>query len=277
MYKGEAPVYKTLGGVENVDKVILIDQSPIGRTPRSNPATYTKVFDPIRDVFANLKDARAMGYKKGRFSFNVKGGRCEVCEGQGQIKIEMQFMSDIWVTCEVCAGARYNQQTQEILYKGKSISQVLAMTIDEAQEFFHNHRKITSKLETLQAVGLNYMELGQPATTLSGGEAQRVKLATELSRTDTGKTVYILDEPTTGLHFSDLEKLMRVLKLLVKRGNTVLLIEHNIDVIKNSDWVIDMGPEGGDQGGKIIAEGTPQEIAKLKRSYTGHYLTLSGI
>jgi len=271
-YRGESGGYKKIEGLENIDKAILIDQSPIGRTPRSNPATYTGLFDPIRDVFTLTHDAKTAGYKKGRFSFNVRGGRCEACEGQGQIKIEMQFMSDIWVTCDVCHGKRYNAQTLEITYRGKNIAEVLAMTVDEGLEFFHAHPQIESKLETLSLVGLGYMELGQPATTLSGGEAQRVKLATELSRKATGRTVYILDEPTTGLHFADVERLMRVLKLLVQKGNSVFVIEHNLDVIKNSDWVIDLGPEGGDAGGEIVGVGRPADIARNKKSYTGYYL-----
>lgn len=271
-YRGEATGYKKIEGLENIDKVILIDQSPIGRTPRSNPSTYTGMFDPIRDVFCATRDAKTAGFKKGRFSFNVRGGRCEACEGQGQIKIEMQFMSDIWVTCEVCHGKRYNAQTLEILYRGKNIAEVLDMTITEALEFFHAHPQIEQKLETLELVGLGYMQLGQSATTLSGGEAQRVKLATELSRRGTGKTVYILDEPTTGLHFADVDKLLRVLKLLVQKGNSVFVIEHNLDVIKNSDYIIDMGPEGGDGGGRIVAKGTVMDILKNKASYTGEYL-----
>jgi excinuclease ABC subunit A len=271
-YRGEATGYKKIEGIENIDKTILIDQSPIGRTPRSNPATYTGLFDPIRDVFASTRDAKAQGFKKGRFSFNVRGGRCEACEGQGQIKIEMQFMSDLWVTCDVCHGKRYNAQTLEVTYRGKNIAEVLSMTIDEALEFFHAHSQIVQKLETLSLVGLGYMELGQPATTLSGGEAQRVKLSTELSRRATGRTVYILDEPTTGLHFADVEKLMRVLKLLVQKGNSVFIIEHNLDVIMNSDWIIDLGPEGGDSGGEVVAVGEPKSIAKIKSSYTGQYL-----
>jgi excinuclease ABC subunit A len=271
-FRGEPGGYKKMEGLENIDKVILIDQSPIGRTPRSNPATYTGLFDPVRDVFTATRDAKTAGYKKGRFSFNVRGGRCEACEGQGQIKIEMQFMSDIWITCDVCHGKRYNQQTLEVFYRGKSIADVLAMTVDEALEFFHAHPQIEDKLETLSLVGLGYMELGQPATTLSGGEAQRVKLATELSRRATGRTVYILDEPTTGLHFADVEKLMNVLRLLVQKGNSVFVIEHNLDVIKNCDWIIDLGPEGGDAGGKVVAEGRPQDVAKHKTSYTGAYL-----
>lgn len=271
-FRGDTPEYKRIEGVESIDKVVLIDQSPIGRTPRSNPATYTKVFDPIRDVFASTREARGFGFNKGRFSFNVKGGRCETCEGQGQIRIEMQFMSDIWVKCEVCRGARYNSQTLEVSYKGKNIAEVLAMNVLEAREFFHNHKKIVDKLNTLVDVGLDYMELGQSATTLSGGEAQRVKLATELSKRGTGSTLYILDEPTTGLHFADLEKLLVVLKILVGRGNTVCLIEHNMDVIKNADWTIDLGPEGGNDGGYVVAKGTLQEIRKSKNSYTAKFL-----
>jgi excinuclease ABC subunit A len=272
-FRGDVGAFKALAGQENVDKVILIDQSPIGRTPRSNPATYTKVFDPIREVFAATHESRARGFKKGHFSFNVRGGRCEACEGQGQIKIEMQFMSDIWVTCEVCHGARYNTQTLDIFYKGRNIADVLAMTVTEALEFFHAHPQIQSKLNTLESVGLGYMHLGQPATTLSGGEAQRVKLATELSKKATGKTFYILDEPTTGLHFADVEHLLKVLKVLVSRGNTVCVIEHNLDVIRNSDWVIDLGPEGGEQGGKIVAQGTVEEVSRVKASYTGQFLS----
>lgn len=272
-YSKESPgEHDELIGTENTDKVILIDQSPIGRTPRSNPATYTKLFDGVREVFAKTKEARALGFKKGRFSFNVKGGRCEACEGQGQTKIEMQFMSDIWVKCDVCQGKRYNAQTLSVVYKGKNISDVLEMTVDEAAEFFHAHSKILKRLETLQAVGLDYMELGQPATTLSGGEAQRVKLASELAKRASGNTVYILDEPTTGLHFADIQKLLNVLRMLVDKGNSVFIIEHNLDVIKNADWIIDLGPEGGDSGGELIAEGTVKEIKKAKNSYTGEYL-----
>jgi excinuclease ABC subunit A len=273
-YRGETGGYKKVEGLEYLDKAILIDQSPIGRTPRSNPATYTGLFDPIRDVFTLTHEAKTAGYKKGRFSFNVRGGRCEACEGQGQIKIEMQFMSDIWVTCDVCHGKRYNAQTLEITYRGKNIAEVLAMTVADALEFFHAHPQIVSKLETLSLVGLGYMELGQPATTLSGGEAQRVKLATELSRRATGRTVYILDEPTTGLHFADVERLMRVLKLLVQKGNSVFVIEHNLDVIRNSDYIIDLGPEGGDAGGEVVAKGKPIDIARNKASYTGEYLKM---
>lgn len=272
LYRGESGGYKRIEGLDFIDKAILIDQSPIGRTPRSNPATYTGLFDPIRDIFTATREAKTMGFKKGRFSFNVRGGRCEACEGQGQTKIEMQFMSDIWVTCDVCHGKRYNAQTLEVTYRGKNIAEVLDMTVDEALEFFHAHPQIEQKLETLSLVGLGYIQLGQPATTLSGGEAQRVKLATELSRKATGKTVYILDEPTTGLHFADVERLLRVLKLLVQKGNSVFVIEHNLDVIKNSDWVIDLGPEGGDEGGKVVAVGRPSDIAKNKSSYTGEYL-----
>lgn len=271
-FRGEIGNYKKLEGVENVDKVILIDQSPIGRTPRSNPATYTQTFDQIRDVFAQTREAKINGFKKGRFSFNVKGGRCEACEGQGQIKIEMQFMSDLWITCDVCHGKRYNTQTLEATFRGKNIAEILDMTVDEAKEFFHAHFQILSKLKTLSQVGLGYMQLGQPATTLSGGEAQRVKLATELSKRATGKTVYILDEPTTGLHFADVERLLKVLKLLTEKGNSVFVIEHNLDVVKNSDYIIDLGPEGGDRGGKLIAQGTPREVSQIKPSYTGKYL-----
>jgi excinuclease ABC subunit A len=268
LHKEIGGAYKSIEGVEKINKVILIDQSPIGRTPRSNPATYTKVFDLIRKIYAGTKESRSQGFNAGRFSFNVKGGRCESCEGQGQIKIEMQFMPDIWVTCEVCHGKRYNGQTLDILYKGKNISEVLNMTISEAKEFFHLYSGITSKLETLEEVGLGYIELGQPAPTLSGGEAQRVKLASELSKRGTGNALYILDEPTTGLHFVDLEKLLRVLKLLVSSGNTVIVIEHNLDIIKNADWIIDLGEEGGEKGGRIVATGTPKDIAN-SNTYTG--------
>lgn len=271
-FRGDVGKYKRIEGLENIDKVILIDQSPIGRTPRSNPVTYTKVFDSIRDIFAQTREAKANGFKKGRFSFNVKGGRCEACEGQGQIKIEMQFMSDIWVTCEVCQGKRYNSQTLEVSYRGKNIAEVLDLTVDEAMEFFHANPKVLAKLQTLSDVGLGYIELGQSATTLSGGEAQRVKLAAELSKKATGATMYILDEPTTGLHFADVEKLLRVLKLLVSRGNTVVVIEHNLDVIKNADWIIDLGPEGGDAGGGIVAQGTVEDVKKSEKSYTAKYL-----
>lgn len=264
--------FKRIEGIDNINKIILVDQSPIGRTPRSNPATYTKIFDLIRKVYASTRDAKVNGYKEGRFSFNVKGGRCENCEGQGQIKIEMQFMPDIWVSCEVCHGKRYNSQTLEIEYKGKSIADVLSLTVSEAKEFFSSHDLIARKLETLEDVGLEYMELGQSATTLSGGEAQRVKLASELGKKATGKTMYILDEPTTGLHFADLEKLLAVLRILVSRGNTVVVIEHNLDVIKNADHIIDLGPEGGQKGGEIVAEGSPKEIINSKNSYTASFL-----
>lgn len=259
-------------GLENIDKVILIDQSPIGRTPRSNPATYTGAFTYIRELFAKTLDARVKGYTPGRFSFNVKGGRCEACEGEGQVKIEMQFLPDVYVDCEVCAGKRYNEEALEVHYKGKNISQVLEMTVEEALKFFENIPQIKTKLETIYDVGLGYIRLGQPAPTLSGGEAQRVKLATELSRRSTGRTVYILDEPTTGLHFADIERLLLILKRLVAAGNTVLVIEHNLDVIANADWIIDLGPEGGDGGGQIVAEGTPHQIAQVGKSYTGQFL-----
>ncbi len=272
MVKEKAGDHERIDGLEKIDKTILIDQSPIGRTPRSNPATYTGLFTYIRELFAMMPEAKAKGYTSGRFSFNVKGGRCEGCEGEGQKRIEMQFLSDVFVTCEVCHGTRYNQETLEVLYHGKNIADVLAMSIDEAVTFFKNHSGIAEKLKTLQDVGLGYMKLGQSATTLSGGEAQRVKLATELSRRATGKTVYVLDEPTTGLHFSDLEKLLHVLDRLTAYGNTVIVIEHNLDIIKNADWIIDMGPEGGDGGGRIIAEGTPKTIARNPVSATGRFL-----
>jgi excinuclease ABC subunit A len=272
LYRGAIGKFKRLEGEESIDKAILIDQSPIGRTPRSNPATYTGVFDPIREVFSNTREARALGFNKGRFSFNLKGGRCEACEGQGQTKIEMQFMSDIWISCDICKGRRYNDPTLDVVFRGKNISDVLALTVTEGLEFFHGHEQILSKLETLNAVGLGYIKLGQPATTLSGGEAQRVKLATELSKRATGKTVYLLDEPTTGLHFADVEKLLNVLRLLVDKGNSVFLIEHNLDVVKNADWIIDLGPDGGDEGGEIVAQGTVNQVAKNKSSYTGKFL-----
>ncbi len=252
--------------------MIDIDQSPIGRTPRSNPATYTGLFTPIRDVFAQLPESKLRGYKPGRYSFNVKGGRCEVCEGDGIKKIEMHFLPDVYVQCEVCKGKRYNRETLEITYKGKNIADILEMTVDEALEFLHNIPQIRRRLETLSDVGLGYIHLGQAATTLSGGEAQRIKLATELSKVGTGNTFYILDEPTTGLHFEDINMLLNVLNRLVERGNTVIIIEHNMDVIKTADWVIDLGPEGGDKGGRIIATGTPEQIQKVKKSYTGRFL-----
>lgn len=261
-------------GLEQLDKVIAIDQSPIGRTPRSNPATYTGVFDLIRDLFASTSDAKAKGYKKGRFSFNVKGGRCEACSGDGIIKIEMHFLPDVYVPCEVCGGKRYNRETLEVKYKGKSIYDVLDMTVEEALHFFENVPSIRRKMETLYDVGLSYIRLGQPSTTLSGGEAQRIKLATELSRRSTGKTVYILDEPTTGLHFADVHKLTEILKRLTEDGNTVIVIEHNLDVIKTADYIIDIGPEGGDKGGTIVAHGTPEEIAANPNSYTGKYIDM---
>lgn len=259
-------------GVENLDKVIDINQAPIGRTPRSNPATYTGVFTDIRELFASTNDAKMRGYSSGRFSFNIKGGRCESCEGDGIIKIEMHFLPDIYVPCEVCGGKRYNRETLEIKYKGKSIYDVLEMTAEEATEFFSNIPKISRKLKTLCDVGLGYIKIGQPATTLSGGEAQRVKLATELSKRPTGKTVYILDEPTTGLHIADVHKLVDVLQKLVDSGNTVIVIEHNLDLIKAADYIIDLGPEGGSGGGTIVGTGTPEEIAQNKNSYTGQYL-----
>ena len=264
--------HKSIEGLEHIDKVINIDQSPIGRTPRSNPATYTGVFDAIRELFAQTQDAKMRGYKSGRFSFNVKGGRCEACSGDGIIKIEMHFLSDVYVPCEVCKGKRYNRETLEVYYKGKNIADVLDMTVDEAVTFFENIPKIHRKLKTLQDVGLGYIRLGQPATTLSGGEAQRVKLATELSRKSTGKTLYILDEPTTGLHIADIHKLLEVLNRLVADGDSVLVIEHNMDVIKSADYIIDLGPEGGKGGGRIVATGTPEEVMKVKKSYTGQFL-----
>jgi excinuclease ABC subunit A len=269
----ESPgAHKKILGVDNIDKVIDIDQSPIGRTPRSNPATYTGVFTYIRDLFAATPEAKIRGYKAGRFSFNVKGGRCETCGGDGVIKIEMHFLPDVYVTCEECKGKRYNKEALDIHYKGKNISEVLQMTVDEAYVFFRNVPLVARKLETLSLVGLGYMHLGQQATTLSGGEAQRIKLASELSRASTGRTLYILDEPTTGLHFDDVKRLLGVLSRLVEKGNTVLVIEHNLDVIAHSDWVIDLGPEGGDKGGEVVAVGTPEDIAKAKKSYTGQYL-----
>ncbi|MCF2601676.1 excinuclease ABC subunit UvrA [Anaerovibrio lipolyticus] len=270
--KGRPGKFKKLLGMENVDKVIDIDQSPIGRTPRSNPATYTGVFDLIRTLFSQCSEAKMRGYKPGRFSFNIKGGRCETCKGDGIIKIEMHFLSDVYVPCEVCGGARYNQETLEVKYKGKSIADVLDMTIEEAVEFFKNVPRIANKLQVMQDVGLGYVKLGQSATTLSGGEAQRVKLATELSRRSTGRTLYILDEPTTGLHTADIHKLLEILQRLVDGGDSVVVIEHNLDVIKSADYIVDLGPEGGDKGGTIVAQGTPEEIVKVKASYTGKFL-----
>ena len=264
--------YRSISGLEHLEKVIDIDQSPIGRTPRSNPATYTGVFDDIRDVFSQTNEAKVRGYQKGRFSFNVKGGRCEACRGDGIIKIEMHFLPDVYVPCEVCHGKRYNRETLEVKYKGKSISEILDMTVEDAVVFFENIPKIKRKLQTLYDVGLGYVNLGQPATTLSGGEAQRVKLASELHRRSNGKTFYILDEPTTGLHADDISRLLVVLKRLVENGDTVLVIEHNLDVIKTADYIIDLGPEGGDRGGTIVATGTPEEVAEVPGSYTGKYL-----
>ena len=264
--------HKEIKGIEQLDKVIDIDQSPIGRTPRSNPATYTGVFDQIRDLFANTKDAKMRAYQKGRFSFNVSGGRCEACKGDGIIKIEMHFLPDVYVPCEVCHGKRYNRETLEVKYKDKSIFDVLDMTVDEACKFFENVPSILRKIETLREVGLGYIKLGQPSTTLSGGEAQRIKLATELSRRSTGKTIYILDEPTTGLHFADVHKLVDILQRLSEGGNTVVVIEHNLEVIKTADYIIDIGPNGGDRGGTVVAKGTPEEVVKCKESFTGEYL-----
>lgn len=268
----EAAPYESTDGLEYLDKVVVMDQSPIGRTPRSNPATYTGLFTVMRDLFAGTQEARSRGYQVGRFSFNVKGGRCEACQGEGVIKVEMHFLADVYVTCDVCQGRRYNRETLEILYKGKNIHQVLEMTVEEAREFFDAIPAIAKKLQTLLDVGLSYISLGQSATTLSGGEAQRIKLAKELSRRDTGRTLYILDEPTTGLHFHDIEQLLQVLHRLRDQGNTIVVIEHNLDVIKTADWIIDLGPEGGEKGGKIIAVGTPEAVAKHPHSYTGQFL-----
>ncbi|HBF77055.1 MAG TPA: excinuclease ABC subunit A, partial [Clostridiaceae bacterium] len=264
--------YDEILGLENIDKIINIDQLPIGRTPRSNPATYTGVFDYIRELFAGTPEAKMRGYKNGRFSFNVKGGRCETCSGDGIIKIEMQFLPDVYIPCEVCKGKRYNRETLEVKYKGKNISDVLDMTVEEALEFFKNIPRIKNKLQTLYDVGLSYIKLGQPSTQLSGGEAQRIKLATELSKRSTGRTFYILDEPTTGLHVEDVKKLIEILQRLVDSGNTVVVIEHNLDVVKCADYVIDLGPDGGDRGGQVIGCGTPEEIAQIKNSYTGQYI-----
>jgi len=268
----EAAPHESIVGLDQFDKVISVDQSPIGRTPRSNPATYTGLFTPIRDLFAGTPSARERGYGPGRFSFNVKGGRCEACQGDGVIKVEMHFLPDIYVPCDVCHGKRYNRETLEIRYKGKGIDEVLEMTVEQAHAFFDAVPAVKQKLATLEEVGLGYVKLGQPATTLSGGEAQRVKLALELSKRDTGRTLYILDEPTTGLHFHDIDLLLGVLNRLRDHGNTVVVIEHNLDVIKTADWVIDLGPEGGDGGGRVIAQGTPEEIAATRGSYTGQYL-----
>jgi len=263
---------ETIKGLEHLDKVIDIDQRPIGRTPRSNPATYTGAFTPIRDWFAGLPEAKARGYKPGRFSFNVKGGRCEACQGDGVIKIEMHFLPDVYVECETCKGKRYNRETLEIQFKGKSIADVLDMTVEDAQEFFKAVPSIREKMDALMRVGLGYIKVGQQATTLSGGEAQRVKLSKELSKRSTGRTLYILDEPTTGLHFEDVRKLLEVLHELVDQGNSVIVIEHNLDVIKTADHIIDIGPEGGDGGGRVVATGTPEEVAEVAESHTGRYL-----
>jgi len=263
---------REITGLENIDKIIDINQSRIGRTPRSNPVTYTGTFDHIRALFAMTGEAKTRGYQQGRFSFNVKGGRCEACKGDGIIKIEMNFLPDVYVPCEVCSGARYNRETLEVKYKGKSISDVLNMTVEEAYEFFRNIPKIASRLKTLNDVGLNYIKLGQSATTLSGGEAQRVKLSSELNRRSTGKTLYLLDEPSVGLHWHDLSKLVEILGKFVDFGNTVVIIEHNMDIIKVSDWVIDLGPKGGDAGGCIVVQGTPEQVAECENSYTGRYL-----
>jgi excinuclease ABC subunit A len=264
--------HRTITGLDQLDKVVHVDQSPIGRTPRSNPATYTGVFDKVRALFSETSEAKVRGYQQGRFSFNVKGGRCENCSGDGTITIEMNFLPDVYVPCEVCHGARYNRETLEVHYKGKTIAQVLDMSIEEANNFFESVPAISRFLKTLCDVGLGYVRLGQSAPTLSGGEAQRVKLATELQRRSTGRTIYVLDEPTTGLHFEDVRKLLLVLNRLVDTGNTVIVIEHNLDVIKSADWVIDLGPEGGSGGGLVVAEGRPEEIVKNPKSYTGKYL-----
>jgi excinuclease ABC subunit A len=264
--------YSRLRGLEKIDSVVNVDQSPIGRTPRSNPGTYTGVFTDIRDLFAKTPESRARGYKPGRFSFNVKGGRCEACQGDGIIKIEMHFLPDVYVTCDICQGKRYNRETLDIRYKGKNISEVLDMSVDQALNFFGKIRKIRTKLQTLIDVGLGYIRLGQSATTLSGGEAQRVKLSRELGKRATGRTVYILDEPTTGLHFADIQKLLDVLDRLADAGNTIIVIEHNMDVIKSADQIIDLGPEGGDEGGQVVGCGTPEEIAQLPESLTGTFL-----
>lgn len=264
--------YQSIEGLEHFDKVIDINQSPIGRTPRSNPATYTGLFTPIRELFAGVPEARARGYNPGRFSFNVRGGRCEACQGDGVLKVEMHFLPDVYVPCDQCKGKRYNRETLEIRYKGKTIHQVLDMTVEEAREFFDAIPMIARKLQTLMDVGLSYIRLGQSSTTLSGGEAQRVKLATELSKRDTGKTLYILDEPTTGLHFADIKQLLEVLHRLRDQGNTIVVIEHNLDVIKTADWIVDLGPEGGSGGGQIIATGTPEQVAKVESSHTARFL-----
>lgn len=263
---------QSIEGFEDLDKVIAIDQSPIGRTPRSNPATYTSVFDDIRDLFAQTNEAKLRGYQKGRFSFNTKGGRCEACKGDGIVKVEMNFLPDIFVPCEVCKGTRYNAETLEVRYKGKNIAEVLDLKIEEALEFFKAIPRIQRKLQAIVDVGLGYITLGQPAPTLSGGEAQRMKLASELQRVATGRTLYILDEPTTGLHVHDIKRLLAVLQRLVEEGNTVLVIEHNLDVIKSADYVVDLGPEGGEKGGSLLVQGTPEEVSQVAASYTGQYL-----
>jgi excinuclease ABC subunit A len=265
-------LHQRIEGLDQIDKVIDIDQSPIGRTPRSNPATYTGLFTPIRELFTQLPEAKLRGYGPGRFSFNVKGGRCESCQGDGLVKIEMHFLPDVYVPCEVCKGRRYNRETLEVRYKGKSIADVLDLTVEDALDFFSNQRRIAEKLELLNDVGLGYIHLGQAATTLSGGEAQRVKLATELAKRDTGRTLYILDEPTTGLHFEDVRLLLEVLHRLVDKGNSVIVIEHNLDVIKTADWIVDLGPEGGEQGGAVVAQGTPEDVVEVEASYTGRFL-----
>jgi excinuclease ABC subunit A len=267
-----AGTHRRITGLEQLDKIISVEQSPIGRTPRSNPATYIGLFDQIRDLFSRTQEARARGYKPGRFSFNVKGGRCEVCRGDGQIKIEMHFLPDVYVPCEQCHGKRYNRETLDVRFKGKTIADVLEMPVEEALEFFAHIPKIRRRVEALNDVGLGYMRLGQPATTLSGGEAQRVKLAAELCKVATGRTLYILDEPTTGLHFADIQRLLEVLQRLVDTGNSVVVIEHNLDVIKVSDRIIDLGPEGGEEGGRLIASGTPEQVAATEGSYTGRFL-----
>tara|TARA_B000000609_G_C24103850_1_gene309987 strand:- start:30 stop:941 length:912 start_codon:yes stop_codon:yes gene_type:complete len=264
--------FESITGLEFLDKVVDIDQSPIGRTPRSNPATYTGIFTPVRELFSGTQEARTRGYKPGRFSFNVKGGRCEACQGDGVIKVEMHFLPDVYVSCDICKGKRYNRETLEVKYKGLSISEVLDLTVEDAREFFDAIPSISRKLQTLVDVGLSYIKLGQAATTLSGGEAQRVKLSRELSKRDTGRTLYILDEPTTGLHFQDIRQLLSVLHHLRDQGNTIVVIEHNLDVIKTADWIIDLGPEGGSGGGEIIATGTPEKIIKSQNSHTGVYL-----
>ena len=274
LHGSDLPVgaHQQIEGLDQIDKVIDIDQSPIGRTPRSNPATYTKLFDLVRDFFAELPEARMHGYNPGRFSFNVKGGRCEACEGDGVKRVEMHFLPDVYVPCEVCHGRRFNEATLAVKYNNLSVADVLELTVDDALQLFKNHPAIRRALETLADVGLGYIALGQSSPTLSGGEAQRVKLSRELAKRSTGRTLYILDEPTTGLHFDDIKKLLRVLDRLVEAGNTVVVIEHNLDVIKTADWVIDLGPEGGDGGGRLVAEGTPEQVAKVKGSYTGRFL-----